>query len=506
MSQLRPPAAASRNIVVLLCDQLRRDFLSFHGCQAMALPNLDRIAAMGVTHDRAIAASPVCGPCRACLMTGERIARHGVWTNDMPFNPGVDFIAERMNALGYRTAAFGKMHHTPSEDAKGFQQWHGMEEGRMGDRDHYLRWLRERHPEAAGVFNLQGRAFAYEDADYYETWIADRAIDWLKKAPAEQPFFAWVSFQGPHGPHDPPPGVLGTVDGSKLPPPVPADGLADVGTVDAHRRALFGTDDLSPEEVRAMRVAYAESLVAIDREIGRILDTLERSGQLENTTILFSADHGDMLGDGARNEKGPQPWQAQLAVPLILANHPGIPAGGRNEWLCSNLDIPGTVLDVAGDARPIGQSRSLLSLRERPRKQVFSEFCDSMKLIETEDYRFCYYPFTGDRGLFRCVNGQWDESINLAGQPDYAAVEVELLAALIDEMLAAKGPRIEAQDCNPQVQAGLGAINPDWLQTFPVAFPVTGAERRRRLRAAGLADDYDAVFVDAPVLTNYTDK
>ena len=93
-----------RNIVVILCDQLRPDFLRMYGCEAIPTPNLDRLASCGVVFDHAITQSTVCAPARATMMTGTYVSEHGVWTNDRPFAPGMEYIAERMNDLDRREA------------------------------------------------------------------------------------------------------------------------------------------------------------------------------------------------------------------------------------------------------------------------------------------------------------------------------------------------------------------------------------------------------------------
>lgn len=155
-----------RNVLVILCDQLRPDFLNIYGCPAIPTPNLDRLAAMGVVFDRAITASTVCAPARAGMMTGRHVSDHGVWSNSVPFRPGMDLIAERMNALGYRTGAFGKLHHHPDRHTKGFQIARLMEEGRLGDDD-YLKHLRTKYPDFKGLFRERDGAFLLDEEDYY---------------------------------------------------------------------------------------------------------------------------------------------------------------------------------------------------------------------------------------------------------------------------------------------------------------------------------------------------
>ncbi len=132
-----------RDIVVILCDQLRCDFLSLYGCRGVPTPNLDCLVRQGVVFDRAITASPVCSPAHASMMTGLYPTRHGVWKNDLPYNPGLDYLTERMNALGYHTGAFGKLHHTSALAAslpncgavKGFKDRTVLEYSFTLDRD-----------------------------------------------------------------------------------------------------------------------------------------------------------------------------------------------------------------------------------------------------------------------------------------------------------------------------------------------------------------------------------
>ena len=112
-------------------------------------------------------------------MTGRYVSDHWVWTNDVPFRDGLEYIAERMNQEGYVTGAFGKLHHYPADDPKGFRHVRLMEENRLGEREPYLHWLRQRHPEVESVFNHEGLQFAFPEEEYYEHWIASEAISFI---------------------------------------------------------------------------------------------------------------------------------------------------------------------------------------------------------------------------------------------------------------------------------------------------------------------------------------
>jgi len=496
-----------RNVVVVLCDQLRPDVLSLYGCEAVPTPNVDRLADDGVVFDRAITQSTVCAPARAGLMTGRFVSDHGVWTNDVPFRDGLSYLPRRMNEAGYATGAFGKLHHYPAHDTKGFDHAVQFEEGRLGDQEPYLQWLRGRRPEVTGLWNREGYEFAYDEAEYYEHWIASHAIDFLEERavdPDDRPVFAWVSFQGPHRPIDPPSSVKGTVDAERLPEPIERDDGDAVPAVHRYREAL-GRDYDDIEATMERRTAYGELIVTIDRQIGRILDRLEELGIAEETTVVFSADHGDLLGDFGLDAKGPYPYHGQLAVPLVVANHPAVEAGTRSDCLVGNIDIPGTCLDVAGAEEPIGVSRSLLqqtgATPDAEREVNFSEFCDSIKTVETRRYRYSYYPFTGSATLFDRENDP-EERHDLAGDPEYAEVERELLMHLIDFGLLSEGVRVEAHDFVPEQQAGVSRKHPGFAEDFEVAFPLSSADRRR-LEAAGLSADYNEFCRDREPVSRY---
>jgi arylsulfatase A-like enzyme len=485
-----------RNVIVFLCDQLRPDFLRIYGCEAIPTPNIDRLAARGIVFDRGITQATVCGPARATMMTGRYASDHGVWTNNVPFRDGLEYLPQRMNELGYATASFGKLHHVPFDDAKGFQHVRFMEENRLKERDDYLQWLKQRHPEVTGVFNRIGNKFKFSEDEYYEHWIASEAIDYLSATVKEgaRPFFAWISFQGPHGPLDPPAEVKGSVDTGKLPRPISRVELDDVCPVHYYREVYDGTPT-AEDVIMEMRTAYAEMIVEIDRQIGRVLDHVESLGVMEETTIVFSADHGDLMGDFGMNAKGPFVYHGQLAVPLVLANHPGIPLGARSDALAGIIDIPGTVLDIAGAERGIGMSRSLLELvREDcayPREVQFSEHGDSVKIADNGRYRFGYYPFLGWMELYDREKDPREQH-NLVKLPQYAGLVGEFLKHIVDFGILCKGVEIPLKDFVPEQQEGVRSKWPVFAEEVP-AEALLSEQQKARLRAAGLSADYATI-------------
>ena len=189
---------------------------------------------------------------------------------------------------------------------------------------------------------------------------------------------------------------------------------------------------------------------------------------------------------------------------MVLSNHPDIEAG-RSDQLVGNIDIASTLLDIAGDKRPLGLSRSLLDLAQsqpaQPREVNFSEFCDSVKTVEDQRYRLSYYPFTGESELYDMLEDP-DQTTNLAYCEKMLAVRARLLEHLVDFGVLCKGVRVEASDFVPGQQAGLVKKYQDYQRDFQVAFPLT-APQVQALKKSGFPADYNDFCKDKPLLRNY---
>ncbi len=499
-----------RNIVVILCDQLRPDFLEVYGCEAVPTPALRRLANDGALFTRAITCSPVCAPARASMMTGRYPSDHGVWTNDVPFRDGMELLPERMAALGYESGCFGKLHHYPAKDAKGFQHVRQMEEGRLGKDEPYLRWLREQGGEDLEDiwhFDPEKLEFKLDDALHYEQWIAGEALKFVQSSSRRgRPFFAWLSFQGPHAPYNPPKGAKGGVLAEGLPSVLEREPGERICPTHSYRSAYLPPPS-SRERILRERVAYAECIVNIDSQIGRLLDELDRLGIYKDTTLIFSSDHGDLLGDFRGVGKGPFAYGGQLDVPLIVSNHPRIEAGSRPSSLAGNIDIPATVLEIAGAAEGLAMSRSLIDLAQAspsyPRDVNFSEYGDGIKIAESRDYRYAHYPFLGFSELFD-MREDPKQLRNLAGKDRFKDIEIGFLRDLHDLALLCKGVEIPGFDLIPPVQKGLKRLHPryDKPGDFKAAFPLN-LHFKRNLKEADMDPNYTNWYKNHEVKAHY---
>lgn len=386
------------NILIFMPDQLRADWVGPGNRGGARTPHIDALVARGVAFDAAICPSPICGPSRAALATGYEYDRCTVPNNR--FSVGVDEpnLYRQLAASGYEVLTCGKLDLLKGELDWGADGQHGgrlaalgfnggLDSGgkhavlmahRAGVAEPYLDFLRgralaeahvadfaerrnpalgpdaESHPGAGANFLNLAPSPLPDDA-YQDDWIGDCGIDLVRKAGDQaEPWFLQVNFAGPHEPMNVTEAMSASVADRPMPPPA--------GTADP---------DASHAGIRRTYTAMVERLDAI---LGRFVATLAETGQLEQTVIVVTSDHGEMLGDCGLWEKF-VPYQASIAVPLIVSG-PGVSAG-RCAGPVSFLDLHATVLALAG-AEPIPGTDSVSLLpaladpSTRPRDVAFS--------------------------------------------------------------------------------------------------------------------------------------
>jgi arylsulfatase A-like enzyme len=371
----RPP-----NILFFFPDQHRFDWTGANQSVSVRTPNLDRLAARGARLTNALTPSPLCAPARACLAAGKEYDRCRVPSNGADYPLDQTTFYTLLQRAGYHTAGCGKfdLHKASSiwgADGKTrLKEWgfsDGIDnEGKMDavssgakePKGPYMAYLKAKGLLEAHVADMRKRNhFAIfptplpEEA-YCDNWLAQNGLDLMARFPAGKPWFLQVNFTGPHDPWDITERMdKGCRDLKTFPPPV-------------------GEATLSPEHL-AVRQNYSAMVENIDRWLGVYLERLRERGDLDNTLIVWSSDHGEMLGDHAAWGKS-KPWQPSVGVPLVAAG-PGVAAGRVVTGPATTLDLAATFLDYAGVARPGDfDSRSLRPVLEgkadKPREAVLS--------------------------------------------------------------------------------------------------------------------------------------
>ncbi|MGH2354538.1 MAG: sulfatase family protein, partial [Chloroflexota bacterium] len=346
------------NILFLFPDQHRPDWLGANAALPLRTPHLDRLAARGVRFTRAFTPSPLCAPARACLASGRDYARCGVPNNraDYPLDQPTYYAALR--DAGYRVAGVGKfdLHKATLDwglagdrllEAWGFTE--GIDnEGKMdaitsgaeSPKGPYMAYLHGRGLAQAHVDDFRRRRdppgshgahgtdpTPLPDEAYCDNWLAANGLRFLERFPADQPWHLVVNFTGPHNPWDVTETMWRAWQGVAFPPPV-------------------GNDQLDAATHHQVRRNYAAMLENIDRLVGRFLDAVEARGELDRTLVVYSSDHGEMLGDHNRWGKSTY-YQPSAGVPLIAAG-PGVREGVTSDALVSLHDLTATFLEHAG--------------------------------------------------------------------------------------------------------------------------------------------------------------
>jgi arylsulfatase A-like enzyme len=407
---------ARPNFLVICTDQMRADHMGCAGNPTIRTPHLDRLAAQGVHLGRAYVNNPLCMPGRATLFTGLTPRGHRVRTNAIPLNPAFPTVPGALSEAGYRTSSIGKIHLSifgygqhpdasllpPDEFPEMIEHWrtgriqrvptpyyglqhveitvgHGTEV--YGD---YSLWLQGEHPAQwehlrstpvkPSPLGAEGcGAYPLEERYHHTAWVAERTIAYLRQHSGDQPFYLMCSFPDPHHPYCPPQPWDRMYSPEEVVPPVSREGEADRkhpadkrhptgGLAPFFRKIYEQPLQLSgrnrptkmPRAHRLEILAYTYGMVSLlDHYVGRVLETLDELGLAKNTVVLFLSDHGDMMGDHDLLNKGPFHFEGLLRVPLIW-HWPGRFQPRSSPALASLLDVPPTILDLAGVPIPQG--------------------------------------------------------------------------------------------------------------------------------------------------------
>lgn len=382
------------NILLITADQLRWDALGCMGNGVVRTPHLDALAARGMLFRNGFTPTPICVPARACIMTGNYPhVCTGRKTNGGRIKDGQPLLTETLKREGYRTYAMGKLHFVPYSPpgaprlVHGFEHVDLCESGRIlgqfdpkGEREgleDYIDYLKTvgwgGYSRAHGCGNNDCRPCPSPlPAEHYvDHWIADctiRQIDLHAREAGERPFFMWMSTPKPHAPLDPPRPYDALYDPRSIPVPPGRDADKTVrnGFIE-HRYYTHALASLSPEAWQVARSYYYGCITFMDAMIGRVIERLERTGLYDKTLVLFTADHGDMLGDFGTAGKAIH-QNGSVRVPF-LASGPGV-ARGVSDALVGLQDILPTFAAAAGATRPDVQGIDLTPALADPSRGV----------------------------------------------------------------------------------------------------------------------------------------
>ena len=421
------------NILLLFVDQLRWDYVHSYGINPwIRTPNIDSIGERGCRYDNAYSPNPVCIPARHNMITGLTCRYHGFDDNyfgsaakNCPWD--LPTFAQICSDAGYSTFAVGKMHFQPERRATGFDYFLNMDEV-IKDvmEDDYAKFLREKGygtlGSLHGVRNIlyqQPQQITLPDELTGSHWVADRTIDILKeRAAQDRPFLIWTGFIQPHPPLASPHSFSHLYDGK-----VPKH-TSSITPLSRLCEGLKCIADLPDEEnINRMRENYAGAVSWVDYNVGRILDALRETGLEDNTVVIFTSDHGEMLGDLDTYQKM-NPHEPSAHIPFLMQWPGHIKEGTVCKEFIDLNDILPTFADLAGTQYPGANELPGESLfAQEPHKDRSVVYAEHQKgdrrwcMIRDDRYKLIHYYGDNDQ-LFDLLEDPQERNNLLYSSPD----------------------------------------------------------------------------------------
>lgn len=437
------------NVLFLFDDQHNADCMGFAGHPLVKTPNLDRLASAGSHFNNMYCCGAICVPSRTSFFTGTYLRTHGQYNNSGDLRRPLPNLVEILKNNGYTTFQSGK-NHLPAAIADHFDEmhtsctyWRGLEaKGLKQDNGSFT-------PEE--IKNFHSKQSPLPEAEQNETWTADRAIDFIQsRKDADSPFFMWVSFERPHSPHTPPSGF----DDLYRPEDIPInwDEYEAFENSKMQVRPMIeefwnvGSVSHDPVVFQQAVCHYLALITLIDKNIGRILDTLKQTGLDQDTLVVFTSDHGDFAGRYGQLGKNLPAYDELLRIPFIWYDPRREHDGGRRiNQLCSNVDFMPSLLERLGIANPpTVQGESFLPHLDgypMPRREAIFAETAMVKTIRTRDWKLNYFAHHPQQGQLFKMGVKPDEITNYWDDPAYAHIQKDLMQQLMEWMVRCEQPQ-----------------------------------------------------------------
>ncbi|MCX6616922.1 MAG: sulfatase [Acidobacteria bacterium] len=457
-----------RNIVLILTDDLRYDFLGFMGHPFLETPNIDRMAKNGVVFRNGFVTHSLCSPSRATILSGRYSHAHGVLDNQTPLPPRLATYPQELQRAGYRTAYIGKFHMGGASD-----------EPRPGF-DHWVS-LRGQGVYSDPVFNVNGKRSKH--SGYVTDIITDYSKRFIEEN-RERPFCMTIGHKAVHMEFTPAPRHAGKYASAAIPRPA---SMADTEAnyrgkpewVRRQRNAYHGVGSMFDHTVASFDDFYRDycrTALAVDESVGTILGTLEKSGILEDTLVVFTSDNGFMFGEHGLLDKRAM-YEPSMRVPMI-AHCPGLIHGGQQRReMVLNLDLAPTFVEAAGvPVPPTMQGRSFLPLLSPAagnpapwRTEFLYEYfwergyasTPTVVGLRTDRYSYMRYHGIWDLDELYDIEKDPDQMHNLLGEVRTTTEEGPLIQRIKDPELKALVRDLDRRLFKILQETG-GAPEPNW--------------------------------------------
>jgi arylsulfatase len=434
------------NILFVTVDQWPASLTGYENHPTILTPTLDQLARNGVRFPRTYSECPICIPARRSMMTGTTARLHGDRSFD-PVAPMPDMptLAGMLSDAGYHSTAVGKLHVYPPRDRIGFHDVHLAEEGRphLGGYDDYDIFLAEQGHVGRGFDHGMNnndylwRPFHLPEPCHVTNWTTWRMCREIKRRDPTRPGFWHLSYVAPHPPLAPLQAYLDIYRDAEPPPPVIGDWAQDPAAMPYALRSIIDYwAHVKPHHLRGIQRAFMAACTHIDHQLRLVLGTLREEGLLDETVILFTADHGDMLGNHRLWAKRLF-YEDSARVPTILLGPKGdrrTPHGTVDDRLVQMADIMPTLLDYAGITPPAHVEG--LSMVGEMRRDVLTAACrdDAAATRMSTDgrHKLIWYPTGNVIQLFDLAEDP-GEMRDRAADPALAGTRARLEAALVED-------------------------------------------------------------------------
>lgn len=430
------------NILLLFTDQQRFDTIAALGNPVIQTPALDNLVREGTAFTGAYTASPVCMSARCSVALGQYPHHTGCNRNN-PMPQERTSLMQLLQAAGYQTQGIGKMHFGPDSRALwGFEARDYSEECSTGPHDAFYQ-----HLVANGYGHIKDPHGVRSEFYYVPQpsqvpahlhqshWIGDRSLEFLQTRDRDRPFFLWSSFIKPHPPFESPSPWNRLYKPPEMPLPHLPEGYRELLTYHNHRQNRYKWRDQGWDTnlIRLIRAQYYAAISFIDYNVGRILSHLREVGELDSTLVLFTSDHGELLGDYGSFGKRSM-VESAAHVPLLARYPERFAAGARCEEAVTTVDLLPTCLCAAGLEVPADRDGvDLAAVATQPSRDgviiQFAEANDGLYCLVTREWKYVYSAPDNREWLFR-RDGQL-ETRSVAGLQGYEAPLRELRSRLV---------------------------------------------------------------------------
>lgn len=432
------------NILLITTDQQRFDTINALGNKHIYTPHLNWLVDQGVTFTRCYSDSPICMPARATIMTG----KHGYTTGLTGNSPEIKPMAEHdtlpglLTANGYQTRAQGKMHFSPMRANYGFEHM-VLPMDYYRERNRNAQWgLPKDH--GVGENEIEPVISTVDEANSLTQWTVKGSIDFLETRDDTRPFFMWTSFTKPHPPFDPAANYWALYQQKDVPGFAVGDWSQTVEQIPQGfmqpTYTLNNAYRLSDEQLKDVKRAYYACITQIDYSLGLLFARMRELELLENTWIVFTSDHGDMMGDHHMGAKSTF-FEGSAHVPFIIRppsgswdQHPL--AGKKCDQLVHLADILPTILGMAGiqEAGGFDGINVLETLEQSESQRTFFGSCnEAFFAVIDGDYKYMWTALGGAELMFDLCNDPY-EQLNLVDKKEWQPVLINMRNKLFDHL------------------------------------------------------------------------